>query len=212
MWSARETLDIPEEFMKTACFVLAAAGLLAAGDWPSFRGPTGLGTSSEAKAPLAWSAGKNVKWKVALPRPAGSSPVVSAGRVYVAGAADAEGRKRTLHCFDRKDGKELWVRTVDFPKDDPTHETNPYGGTTPAAEGKRVVVWHSSAGLHCYDVDGKELWKRDLGEFRHMWGYGSSPVIRGGRVFLNTGPGVKRVFATALDLETGKTLWETEEP
>jgi len=201
-----------EEFMKTAICVLACAGLLAADDWPSFRGPGGLGATSEAKAPLAWSASKNVKWKVALPRPGGGSPVVSGGRVFVAGAADAAGKQRTLHCFDRKDGKELWVRTVEFPKDDPTHETNPHGGTTPAVEGKRVVVWHSSAGLHCYDVDGKELWKRELGEFRHMWGYGTSPVIRGGKVYLNTGPGMKRVFATALDLESGKTVWETEEP
>ena len=197
--------------MRIAACLLALSASLYADDWPSFRGPGGFGAAPSEKAPTAWSASKNVKWKAALPRPAGGSPAVSNGRVFVAGAADAEGKKRTLHCFDRKDGKELWVREVEYPKDDPTHETNPYGGTTPAADGKRVVVWHSSAGLHCYDFEGKPVWKQDLGEFRHMWGYGSSPVIRDGKVFLNTGPG-KKSFVVALDLESGKVLWKVEEP
>ena len=83
-------------------------------------------------------------------------------------------KRRRLMCFDRKDGKELWSRVVAFDKVMPTHKSNPYGGTTPAADGKRVVVWHSSAGLYCYDFAGKEIWKRDLGEFRHRWGYGPS--------------------------------------
>jgi outer membrane protein assembly factor BamB len=73
------------------------------------------------------------------------------------------------------------------------------------------VVWHGSAGLYCYDFSGKELWSRDLGDFKHIWGYGASPVIYNGRVILPCGPG-ERVFLTAIDLESGKTLWETDEP
>jgi outer membrane protein assembly factor BamB len=73
-----------------------------------------------------------------------------------------------------------------------------------------VVVWHDSAGLFCYDFEGKELWSRDLGEFYHYWGHGSSPVISNGKVLLNCGPGTS-IFMTALDLETGKTLWKTDE-
>ena len=73
------------------------------------------------------------------------------------------------------------------------------------------MVWHSSAGLHCYDHDGEPVWSRDLGEFRHMWGYGTSPIIHEGRVYLNTGPG-ERSFVTAIDLKTGETIWETVEP
>ena len=72
-------------------------------------------------------------------------------------------------------------------------------------------MWHSSAGLYCYDFEGKELWSRDLGVVRHIWGYGTSPILHGGKVFLNTGPGEKQ-FMTALDLETGTTLWSAEEP
>ena len=198
---------------KTLLFVifLVFAGTLGADDWPAFRGPSGNGISSEKTAPLTWSAEKNVKWKVALPQPANGSPIVSNGRVFATSAQDKDGKERSLYCFDRKNGKQLWVRTVKFDKKMPTHKTNPYCGSTPAADGERVVVWHSSAGLYCYDFEGKELWKREFGEFRHKWGYGTSPVLYKGKVILHTGPG-KRVLVTALDIKTGKTLWEKEEP
>lgn len=93
----------------------------------------------------------------------------------------------------------------------PTHKTNQYGGTTPAADGKRVFVWHGSAGLYCYNFNGAELWKRDLGEYRHMWGYGTSPILYKDKVLLHTGPG-KQVFMVAVDQDTGSVLWKTEEP
>jgi outer membrane protein assembly factor BamB len=211
MRSVSRTFSILEEFMKTMLCLLACAGLATADDWPAFRGPTGLGTSTETKVPTAWSATKNVKWKAALPQTGNGSPIVSNGRVFVAGVEDGARNKRALWCFDRKDGKLLWTRVAEFAKNDPTHNTNEGGGATPAADGKRVVVWQSSAGLVCYDFEGKELWKRELGEFRHMWGFGNAPVLHGGKVFLNSGPGAK-VFTTALDLESGKTVWTTEEP
>lgn len=194
--------------------VVAALALFVApvfaGDWTAFRGPAGNGISTETNLPVTWSKDQNIQWKVKLPAPGNSSPIVSGGRVFLALAQD-EGRKRSLYCFDRTDGKELWVRTVNFDKVLPTHQTNQYAGSTPAADGQHVVVWHASAGLFCYDLDGNELWSRDLGEFRHMWGYGTSPVIYNDRVILHTGPG-KRIFVAALDLSSGKTLWETDEP
>ncbi|MFQ5505810.1 MAG: PQQ-binding-like beta-propeller repeat protein [Planctomycetota bacterium] len=194
-----------------ASVVLTAAGLLPAQDWPAWRGPAGNGVSSCKTAPLSWDREKNVKWKVPLAQPANGSPIVSRGRVFLTMPEDAEGKRRSLHCYDRADGRQLWVRTVDLGRVMPTHPTNPYCGSTPAADGERVVVWHASAGLHCYDFEGKELWKRDLGEFRHQWGYGTSPVLEGGRVILHTGPG-RQSFVAAFDLESGKTIWKTEEP
>lgn len=195
-----------------AVAVLVSAGTSSADDWPAFRGPAGNGISSEKSAPTTWAPDKNIKWKVALPQPGNGSPIVSNGRVFVAGIEDKEGKKRTLHCFDRKDGKQLWVKTIDFGKEMPTHETNPHSPSTPAADGKKVVVWHGSAGLHCYDFEGKALWSRDLGVFDHMWGEGTSPVIHEGRIFLNSGPSKKKVFVAAFKLDTGETIWEKEEP
>jgi outer membrane protein assembly factor BamB len=198
--------------------ILVSVAPVSADDWPAFRGPSGNGSSSEKKAPTTWAPDKNIKWKAPLPRPGNGSPIVSNGRVFVSCAEDADGKERSLYCFDRKDGKKLWVKTVSYKfgsKDDPNgdtvHGTNPHCSGTPASDGKIVVVWHNSAGLHAYDFEGKELWNRDLGEFRHIWGHGTSPVLHDGKVFLNSGPG-KRVFMTAINPADGKTLWETEEP
>jgi len=196
---------------RTLGFALLALGPLSAQDWPEFRGPTGDGMSASKGVPTVWSAENNVKWKVELARPANGSPVVSNGRVFLTLAQDEDGKRRSLCCFDRLNGKLLWTRTVTHDEKMPTHGTNPYGGSTPAADGKRVVVWHASAGLHCYDFEGKQLWSRDFGEFRHRWGYGTSPVLHQGTVILHTGPG-KRVYVVALELATGKTIWKTEEP
>ncbi len=182
-----------------------------AGDWNQFRGPTLNGVADEPQAPLEWSADKNVRWKVPLPRPGNGSPIVAAGRVFVACAEDAAGKGRSLYCFDRTNGAKLWSRTVNYDGPSPTHDTNPYCGSTPACDGERVVVWQASAGLHCYDLDGQPLWSRDLGTFEHMWGYGNSPIVDQGRVFLYTGPGKDRTFVTALDIKTGQTIWSTEE-
>ncbi len=195
------------------CVILSACAAIQvrAEDWPSFRGPTGDGVSNETAAPMTWTAEQNVKWRTPLPRPANGSPIVSNGRVFVTCAEDADGKQRSLYCFDRQDGKQLWVHTVDYGKKMPTHQTNPYGGSTPAADGSRVVVWHASAGLFCLDFAGQPLWSRELGEFEHIWGYGTSPVIYQDKVLLHTGPGA-RTFIAAFDLQTGKTLWEVEEP
>jgi outer membrane protein assembly factor BamB len=165
--------------------VMAASAI--AGDWPAFRGPSGNGVAQEDKAPLRWGPGKNVRWKAPLPGPGNSSPIVLRGSVFVTCAED-EGKKRNLYCFDRRTGEKRWVRTVEFPTVELTHRSNPYCASTPVADGSRVIVWHGSAGVFCYDFEGREVWKKDLGEMRHEWGYASSPILHRGKVILNFGP------------------------
>lgn len=191
--------------------ILFCSDSLWAEDWPSFRGPLGNGISAERSAPIEWGPEKNIKWKAVSARPGNGSPIVSKGRVFMASTEDDDGKQRSLYCFDRATGGVHWVKTVSYGKKMPTHQTNPYGGSTPASDGQRVVVWHGSAGLHCYDHDGHLLWFRDFGEFRHLWGYGTSPIFHGNRVILHSGPG-KEVFVAALDANTGDTIWKTSEP
>jgi outer membrane protein assembly factor BamB len=114
-------------------------------------------------------------------------------------------------CLDRTTGKILWEQGPTFETQEPTHETNPNCSGSPATDGQRVVSWFGSAGLYCHDFNGKELWHRDLGPQRHIWGNGSSPVIHGNLVFLNFGPG-EPSFLVALDKRTGKEIWRTPEP
>jgi outer membrane protein assembly factor BamB len=188
-----------------------ASAIVLAEDWPAFRGPHGNGMTAADNYPLHWSDSENVRWTAQLPKPGNGSPIVSAGTVFVTSAEDDEGRQRSLFGFDAETGQLLWKQRVEFDRQMPTHKTNPYGGSTPASDGQRVLVWHGSAGLHAYAINGDPLWAQDLGEFRHMWGYGSSPLIVGQRVILHTGPG-ERVFVAAFDVADGEELWRHEEP
>ncbi|MCY2962632.1 MAG: PQQ-binding-like beta-propeller repeat protein, partial [Planctomycetota bacterium] len=152
-------------------------------DWPAFRGPRGDGVSNETRVPLNWDATSGIHWKVALPAPGNGSPIVAENRVWIAGT-NADSTERGLYCYDRNGGRLVWSRMVPFAGEDPTHRTNPYCSSTPVTDGRRVVVWHGSAGVYCYDLAGMELWHRDLGTFKHIWGYGSSPLISGDRLLL----------------------------
>lgn len=192
-----------------AAFTIALAmPTLCFADWPSFRGPYGDGIAQES-APISWSAEENIAWKVALPQPGNGSPIIVGSRVLLTSTEDNTGTHRSTYCFDATTGKQLWVKTVET-DEEPHHKTNPHGSSTPVSDGQQVIVWHATAGLYCYDIEGNEIWSRDLGKFRHMWGYGTSPIIRQGKVFLHTGPGEKSLVM-ALNLDTGKTIWEQEE-
>lgn len=194
-----------------ACLASSLSFSVRAADWPAFRGPTGMGVAAEkGEFPSEWGPDKNVKWKAAIPGGGNGSPIVSGGRVFLA-AASPDGARRSLCCYDRTTGKLLWRRDVEYQPDEPTHRTNKYAGSTPAADGERVVVWHGSPGLFCYDFSGTELWSTDPGDVGHVWGYGSSPVIYRGRVILNFGPGDEQ-FVAAFDLAGGKLQWKTAEP
>lgn len=179
-------------------------------NWPEWRGPRGDGTCIEKGLPTTWTKTENVTWKVALPERGNSTPIVWGDRVFVTQAIEKEGR-RTLMCFDRGDGKLIWQSGTEWKEEDPTHGTNPLCSASPVTDGERVVAWFGSAGLFCYDLEGKELWKRDLGIQRHIWGYGSSPVLHGDLCFLHFGPG-ERSFLIAVNKRTGETVWQHDEP
>jgi len=53
---------------------------------------------------------------------------------------------------------------------------------------KRVVVWHGSAGLYCYDHDGNEALATAIWCVQHIWGYASIAVFLGGSIIMNAGP------------------------
>jgi len=183
---------------------------LPAEDWSAFSGGSGNGVSDAKDVPTEWGTNEGVVWKIDLPGRNNGSPVVSAEHIFLV-SSDRTGHQRRLHCIESDDGAAKWVQAVEFDEEMPTHKTNLFGGTTPAANGERVVVWHGSAGLYCYDFDGNQVWHRQLGEFRHQWGYGTSPVLHGEKVILHTGPGTT-VFVAAFDLATGETIWRVEEP
>jgi outer membrane protein assembly factor BamB len=114
-------------------------------------------------------------------------------------------------CFGRADGKLLWQAGVTFKGEEPTNTQNPYCSSSPTTDGERVVAFFGSAGLYCCNFDGKELWRRQLGDVDSWHGSGSSPVIRDGLCFLNFGPGTNSALV-ACDVKTGDVVWKVEPP
>src|SRR6185295_19473062 len=58
--------------------------------------------------------------------------------------------------------------------------------STPATDGKLVVVYFGSCGLIAYDFEGKELWRHALpiAETNNDFGSGTSPILAEGLAIL----------------------------
>lgn len=181
-----------------------------AAHWPAWRGPEGTGVSSEKSLPLRWSTNENVRWRTGLPDRGNSTPIVWGNKVFVTQAIEKE-RRRVLMCLDRKTGGLLWQAGPTVAESEPTHETNPQCSGSPVTDGQRVIAWFGSAGLYCFDLDGKELWRRDLGPQRHIWGWGASPMLFRDLCILNFGPG-EPSFLLAVNKRTGQDAWKVVEP
>jgi outer membrane protein assembly factor BamB len=179
-----------------------------AANWPTWRGPQGDGTCPETNLPLTWSASENVQWKIDLPGPGNSTPIIWGDRIFL---TQAVGERRTLMCLDRQNGKLLWQDGPTWTEPERSHQTNPPCSSSPLTDGERVIAWLGSAGLYAWDFAGKELWHVDLGKQDHEWGYGSSPIFAGDLCILNFGPG-PRSFIVAVNKKTGREAWRFEVP
>lgn len=220
--------------------VLTTNLLCAAGHWPSFRGPHASGVADGQKLPAKWDGtkGTNIRFKAPLPGLAHSSPIIWGDKLFVTTAvsslpeasfkpglygAGTASTDRTVHewhilCLNKRTGKALWQKTVTKgnPKDK-RHIKATYANSTPVTDGHRVVAFFGSEGLFAYTVEGKFLWRKNLGRLdagaydapSYEWGTASSPIIWNGNVIVQCDT-QKESFVTALDVETGKEIWRTK--
>jgi outer membrane protein assembly factor BamB len=209
---------------------LASVSTLSAADWPNWRGPNQDGSSPEKNLPAKFSKTEKVKWATTLPGLAASVPVVSAGKVFITAPINEE-KKLIGLCYDAKTGKELWRAVVsegDLQWDNKSNLASP----SPTTDGKRVVFLFANAVIASYDMDGKQEWKRDLkethGAFATQWTYGSSPLLDGGKLYIQVlqhnepfefqgfskgSPGKDMSsYILALDPATGKDVWKMIRP
>ncbi len=193
---------------------LLPSSLLAA-DWLQFRGENANGIVTEPGFVQQWSPSSQVAWQVNIPGEGWSAPIVVKGKVILTTAISQGGKSRDsehewqIICLDEKTGKELWRKTA--LKGKPplgTHRDNTYATETPASDGEHVVVYFGMIGLFCYDLNGTEVWKKDLGNFPMMadWGTSSSPVIQDGLTYLQI-DNEQQSFVVALDVKTGEEKW-----
>jgi len=225
--------------MKRAWLWMLAAGAALAGDWPQFRGPSASGVGDGTNPPVHWDAikGFNIVWSTEIPGLSVSSPVVWGDRVFIATAIsgdpkqtfriglfgdtdpvnDSSPHQWRVLALDKKTGRILWEQTAHqgTPKTK-RHPKSSQASPTPVTDGKVVVAYFGSEGLYTYSVDGKLLWKKDLGiqnagwffDPDSEWGAASSPVIYKNSVIVLCDR-QKDSFIGALDLKDGKELWRT---
>ena len=201
--------------------------------WAHWRGPDANGVATSAKPPTHWSEKKNVRWKAPVEGFGTSTPIVWGNKVFLLTAINTgkvdpslprpeDQPKRVFDithpnttyefivlCLDRKSGKTLWrrVATKMIPHEG-THRDNNFASASPTTDGERLYCWFGSAGLFCYDLEGKKLWQRNLGKVKigASLGEGCSPVLHKGKlVVLRDNRGQSTIHV--LSAKNGETIW-----
>ncbi len=179
-----------------------------ADNWPSWRGPTSDGVSTEKGLPTTWSEKQNIAWKLELPGIGSSTPAVWNDRMFL---TSSEGKDLVLLCVGTN-GKLLWKEKIaaslrGISRKDEGNEASPSAAT----DGKHVFVHVGTGDLACFDFDGKQLWSFNLqkqyGKFSIQHGMHVTPVLHEDRLFvaLITNGGH---WVLAFDKATGKELWK----
>jgi outer membrane protein assembly factor BamB len=220
--------------MQTLLFTACAAPwlLLAASNWPQFRGAGSTGVTEDPNLPEIWSKTENVAWKTPIPGMGWSSPVIWGDRVFltsVVSSGEVEPPKKGLYfggerkvtpvehrwmvyALDLKSGQIAWQHEAH--KAVPTftrHLKNSYASETPVTDGERVFVYFGQVGLYCYDLKGKLQWTKrfDPVNTRYGWGTAASPVLHQGRLYL-VNDNDDKSYLMAIDKKTGNVLWKVD--
>jgi outer membrane protein assembly factor BamB len=213
--------------------VLAGCQVLAAEQWPQFRGPGSAGVSESAGVlPDTWSATENVRWKTAIPGQGWSSPIAWGDRIFVTAVVPSEaveaprpglyfGGERpaptaehrwVVYAIDFHTGKIVWEREAHRGVPPASrHLKNTYASETPVTDGQRLYVSFGNVGLFAYDLAGQLLWSQpaQLKPMRNGWGTAASPVLHDGRLYV-VNDNDAGSYLTAIDAATGKTIWLVE--
>lgn len=179
---------------------------------PFFRGAEGNGVSSHKNTPVEWNGagGKNVLWKVKVPKAGFSSPVIWGNQLFVSGA---DAQARVVYCYDRNSGTLLWEAAADNIQGSPSKMpkvTNDTGlaASTMATNGRAVFAIFATGDVLALDMSGKRLWARNLGVPDNHYGHSSSLIIYKDKLLIQFDTN-KAGKLMALNTATGETAWET---
>ena len=203
-------------------------------NWSRFRGGNGTGVvDDDPRLPEEWSVDKNVKWRKEIPGRGWGSPVIWGRKVFVtavnsdddyeapkAGLYLGRGRETppdTVHhwwvyCLDLGTGDLLWKHEAHQGKPKVArHPKSTYAAETPVVDGEHLYVLFGDLGLYCYDLEGKQKWKREIDPKPTMYGYGAaaSPVVVDGKVVM-VYDNEEASYLAAFDTETGELQWQVE--
>ena len=214
--------------MRLVVLFFFVAGLIRAENWPGWRGPSGDGISAGKGIPTKWSSTENIAWKIAVPGEGHSSPIVWGDKVFLTSSL-TEKNKRILLCIDRLSGQTVWQRDVVQSPPETIHRLNSRASGTPATDGKQVYVTFMRAEgdeviapnvgserlitpgkiiVAAYDLDGKEKWKTNVGDFVSAHGFNTCPVLFEDLLIIN-GDHDGDAYLVALDRQSGRQRWRT---
>jgi outer membrane protein assembly factor BamB len=208
-------------------------------NWASFRGQNASGIADDQWPPLTWDLekGTNIRWRAPVPGLGNSCPVVWNNHVFLTSAIRLDGQAEfkanaggdvdsvvdssehswRVYCLDKSTGKILWEQEAHrgVPKVK-RHVKSTHADCTPATDGTHLVVSFGSEGLHCYDLNGNPLWKRDLGTLDagwffnadYQWGFASSPILYRDLVIVQCDVR-EGSFIAAFRLADGSEAWRT---
>jgi outer membrane protein assembly factor BamB len=181
---------------------------------------------------VEWGEDRNLRWRTALPGEGHSTPVVVGELLFLTAAVPvgeprvpipetAEGahdfrlvtheHEYRVLAFNRLTGTLQWSTTVcrALPHEG-GYITGSYASHSPVTDGRYIYAHFGSRGLYALDLQGKVVWKADLGVMRthHGHGEGSSPALWKDRLVVNWDQ-EKDSFIVALDTGTGAEVWRT---
>jgi len=202
--------------------LLLLAGNAQAENWPYWRGPEYNGICHETGIVTEWSQTKNVAWRLPLPGPAGSTPVVWGDRLFLTtvdatsdGDQKLDDQKLDLMCISTQ-GKVLWRRTLGLGNQNVGSGEGNFASASPVTDGQFVAALIGNGRLACYDLEGTLQWKTDLddryGPIDIQFGYTSSPLLNQGRLYIQLihgdgDPETHEARIVCLDIKSGEEIW-----
>ncbi len=172
--------------------------------WPQWRGRWRDGLSRETGLLQAWpEGGPKVVWTAEGLGRGWSAPVVSGGRMWLAGDF---GPTCQVICLRADTGKEVWRS----PNGRSWTRNHPGARAACCYADGRVYHLNGHGRLACFDAEtGKELWSLNIlerfGGRPITWGLSECLLVHEGKVFAT--PGGTRAFMVALDARTGRPVW-----
>jgi len=149
-----------------------------------------------------------------MPAWTGATPIVWGERIFL---NVAEGDKIQLWCVDRGNGKPIWKQPLSTGNVKMRKQN--MSSPSPVTDGKSVWAMTGTGIFKAFDFDGKELWSRDIqkdyGRFGLNHGYGSSPMLHEGFLYVQVLHGMQTddpSYVLKIDKASGKTMWRVERP
>ena len=181
----------------------------------AFRGNYSNGVSAAKGIPVKWDlgSGTNIAWKKEIPRPGHNSPIINGNHVFFTGADE---QARELYCYDLTTGEQRWSLAATNIPGSPSvmpkvTEDTGLASSSVATDGYRVCAIFATGDVVCADMDGKQLWAKNLGVPDNHYGFVSSLLIFGNTLFIQYDNN-KDPKLIALDVANGNQRWVKNRP